>query len=232
MANHLYNTATYRWEMQGNNLVSIGNNDNPITFLEGSIVNGVFKDAQLKLAKPFNLLHDKEWALEWRMSGATTSTFAKIFDETGDEKGEGYHSISVRNGSTSISFSTHNGSTHVHYGVKLSEYGIDHLAEHLYRLENRVNADGTNMVWLYVDGHEIAPMRTRFTASGDYGPSDALSGYDFSFVFMGVPLYTLGGLNITDIAVWEEVPTTSEPLDPTSMLQGWMVGRAVASQRK
>lgn len=196
-------TATYRWKVQDNALVSVGKNDNPITTLEGGIVNGVFKNARYKLATPFKLLHNKDWAVEWKSIGACDNGggMAKIWDETGVQTSTSSRCILYRHTTKSISITRFSGSTHIHYGVMLDDHNIEYDAEHIYRLQNKVNADGTNMVWLYVDGEEVAPCTKAF--GGETGTSDWVSGEDFSMGYMGVPRYILNGFIMDDIAVWE-----------------------------
>lgn len=226
-------TATYRWKLNSEKttIESVGNNDNPITVLEGGIVDGVFQDARYKLATSLNLAHDKDWALEWRMSGTVQNApaMAKLWANTETQKA--VNSICYVGGSERNAITiANNGSTHIHYGVDLVEHGIDYAAEHLYRLENRFNDDGANMVWLCVDGTDIATMTHSFSSSEDYGESDWVSGRDFSFGFMGVPRYILTGFIVDDISVWESgasAPSPVNPPNPTAMLMGYMVGQAI-----
>lgn len=227
-------SVTYRWQVQDNSLVSVGKNSNEIGNVLGSITDGVYTTFQSRLATPFNLLHDKEWAIEFRMQFVRTPSppMSKVWDDGSK------WSVVARNGSKSISI-CYRDSSHTHYGVKLDGYGIDLYAEHLYRLHNRVNADGTNMVYLYVDGAEIAPLTNKFTASSDLGIDDYLSGKDISFGFMGANSYTLDGFTMTDIAVWESgadeafaPPTEEEPIDYKAMVQGWIIGKRLAAMRK
>lgn len=179
-------------------LVSVGKNDNSISRTAGSIIDDVFTAYQSSLATPFNLAHDKDWALEFRMQFVRNPSppMSKIWDNGSK------WSVVARETSKSISI-CYRDSSHTHYGVKLDGYGIDLYTEHTYRLQNRINADGTNMVYLYVDGVEIAPMTDKFTASSSSGVNDYLSGNDFSFGYMGANSYTVDGFTLDDIAVWE-----------------------------
>lgn len=207
-------------------LVSVGQNDNPITTREGGIVNGVFKNARYKLKTPFKLLHDKDWAVEWKNIGGCVNdaAMAKIWDESGLQTSTSSRSIILRETTKSISISRYSQS-HIHYGVKLSRYNIDYAAEHIYRLQNKVNEDGTNMVWLYVDGEKIAPCTDMF--GGETGTSEWVSGKDFSMGYMGTPRYILNGFIMDDIAVWESGASEvfAEPTyDRTAFLSGLAMG--------
>ena len=190
-------------EGEGQTLVSVGKNDNPLTTLQGGIVNGVFDNARYKLTTPFKLLHDKDWAVEWLSRGACDNggAMAKLWDESGQQTSSTSECILFRHTTQSISISRFNGSTHIHHGVRLNNYNIEYDAEHVYRLQNKVNADGTNMVWLYVDGEKVAPCTDTF--GGETGTSNWVSGKDFSMGYMGVPRYILNGFIMDDISVWE-----------------------------
>jgi hypothetical protein len=199
-------------EGEGQTLVSIGKNSNPLTTLSGGIVNGLFENARYQLATPFKLLHNKDWAVEWRMSGDVTndSALAKIWAVKNDRSSDG---IVFRKTTKSISFAEQKN-THYYYGVKLNEYGIECTAEHLYRLQNKVNEDGTNMVYLYVDGKEIAPMTHTFSNNGDDGNTNYVVGKDFSYAYMGVERYIMTGFIMDDIAVWESGASEVFPEEP------------------
>lgn len=211
-------TATYRWKVQDNALISVGNNNNPLTVLEGGIVNGLFNNARYQLATPIKLLHDMDWAVEWRMSGDVTndSALAKIWAVKNDRSSEG---IVFRKTTKSVSFAEQKN-THYYYGVKLNEYGIEYTAEHLYRLQNKVNADGTNMVYLYVDGKEIAPMTHTFSNNGDDGNTNWVVGKDFTFGYMGVERYIMTGFIMDDIAVWESGASEVFPEEEPEISRG------------
>lgn len=220
-------TTAYRWKIQGDALVSVGENDNPITTLSGGIVDGLFENALYRLATPFKLLHNKEWVLEWTMTDiANENGMVKIFDVSGDKATNGQISIVARKKSGSISFAIYvnDGSRKetVHYGVKLGNYGIDHTQRHTYRLCNKVSEDETNMVWLYVDGKKIAPMTDSFSASNNYGTDNWVSGRDFSFGFMGAVTYPLNGA-LNNFTVWENgIP--AEAFNTITFLSGLTMG--------
>ena len=201
-------TATYRWKLQDASLVSVGQNDNPLTILAGSIVNGNFSSARYKLTTPLNLLHTKNWALEWRMNGPSGLT--KIWDEAGTKAAYGPRSIATRSASASVAFAEYvnrdGDNQTVHHGVRLGDYGISYTEEHLYRIQNIVASDGTNVIWLYVDGVKVAPMSDAFSAGTNFGQESLAFAQDYSFGYMGTTDYPLKGFTMTDIAFWEDLP--------------------------
>ena len=61
-----------------------------------------------------------------------------------------------------IAFGYWNGSSHSNYGIRPGDYGIDGTAEHTYLLTNKIAADGSNMVYLSVDGKELGAMNNYY----------------------------------------------------------------------
>ena len=111
--------------------------------------------------------------------------------------------VSGKSGFISIGY--YGGTTHMSYGVYLAEYGIDITESHIYRLVNHIDEDGTNMIYLFVDGKQIAPMTRYITGSGgNMGTeSDYLSGKDIFFGFMGTQKYSLDNGIIEYVSVAE-----------------------------
>ena len=74
-----------------------------------------------------------------------------------------------------------------------------------YELKNQLNGDGTNTIWLYLDGEELAPMVEHFvygnvTSDPD---SDWLSGKDFTFNYIGNELYPIKGIALNYLQINE-----------------------------
>ena len=200
---------SYRWDLEGGLLVSTGETENAATRLGGSVADGLFMDTRYQLADPIILLHDQNWVLEWKMTGpwyqegATGSQ--KLFCEDSASATSGAMCLLIKGNENRISIGYYGSTTHISYGVNLNEYGISMADTHVYRLVNHVNADGSNMIYLYIDGKQIAPMTRYFTGTGgDQGTeSDALSGMDISFNYLGSPKYTLNAGVIEYISVVE-----------------------------
>ena len=201
--------AAYRWDLQNNLLVSTGATTNTITKVKGSMKDGMMIDTQYKLDEAIMLLHDQNWVLEWKMSGvwydSASTASKKIFCEEGSGTAAGGMCLLVSGKNDRISLGYYSGSTHISYGLELDDYGISVADSHVYRLENRVKADGTNMIYLSVDGREIGAMLTYFTGSaGNTGTtSDWLSGQDFTFKYMGTTKYLLDNGLIEYVSVVE-----------------------------
>ncbi len=201
--------GSYSWELIDGELVSVGERENPVTKIGGKTENGLFIDTRYQFKEPFALLHDENWVLEWKMSGswvdAESTTSKKLFCEDGASATTGAMCLLVNGKSGFISIGYYGGTTHMSYGVYLAEYGIDITESHIYRLVNHIDEDGTNMIYLFVDGKQIAPMTRYITGSGgNMGTeSDYLSGKDIFFGFMGTQKYSLDNGIIEYVSVAE-----------------------------
>lgn len=206
--NGLYNQYdepnTYRWEDKGSGMVNIseiGLSDNALTSAAGTYSGGVYTAARFEPQKPIVLLHNRPWSVEWKSVG-TWSGGSLLF--ASDEMSKTYQSPYIfRNGSI-IAIGAHNGSGYHHYGIKLSDHGISNDVSHVYRLTNKVSEDGSNMVYLYVDGVELGAMNNHFIAGTAQGvTSDWVSGRDFYFTNLGTFQHPINSVGIDYIQVWE-----------------------------
>ena len=201
--------GSYDWELVDGELVSVGERENTVTKLEGKTENGLFIDTRYRFETPIMLLHDQNWVLEWKMSGpwydSESTASKKLFCEDGASATPGAMCLIASGTKHRISIGYYGTNTHISYGVNLEEYGIDISESHVYRLVNHINDDGTNTIYLFVDGEQIGPMTRYFTgSSGDMGTeSDYLSGKDIAFGFMGTPKYTLDNGIIEYVSVVE-----------------------------
>ena len=200
--------SSYSWELQNGVLISSGNTENAITRVTGTTENNLFLDTQYRLEKPFVLLHDQNWVLEWKMTGpwyGASTTSQKIFCEDAGSATPGAMCLLIKGNENRITIGYYGTTTHISYGLDLDNYGISVTDSHVYRLANHINDDGSNTIYLFVDGKQIAPMTHYFTGtSGAMGEeSDYLSGKDISFGYLGAPKYLLNNGVIEYISVVE-----------------------------
>lgn len=197
--------GSYRWEVQDDVLKSVstgGGAWNNAIRHNGTISNGTFTDGRYALSKSVMLNHDEPWILEWKSSGVWTDG-GLLLSSASISKYEGNRYIFRRKNSSLIALGEYTGGKYYNYGVTLSDYGIDGTAEHIYSLRNRINSDGSNMVYLYVDGRELGPMNNYHLAGTSQGTtSDWVNGKDFTFSYMGTDLHPLDDCNISYIQVW------------------------------
>ena len=185
----------YRWETENDNLTPVtgsGYTENTPIIYNGSVSGTTFSAACFRLSEPVVLLHDQQWSIQWEYEGALSGgTFLFSAGEGGRNPNAPFL---FRYGSNLIFLGAHDGTQHSNYGIDLSNHGIDGTAKHTYCLKNKVFTDGTNMVYLYVDGQEIGPMNNAYTGINDRNTtSDWLNGRDLVFDYIGNRAYSVNG---------------------------------------
>lgn len=195
----------YRWQLEED---VFDGEDNPLTLLSGTVTDGWFSNVCYQLSESVVLAHDLPWVVEWKSEGSwknsETSTGGRVFTSTdvNAEYNARYIFKSAVDSLIAMGEKTTTGSHN--YGVALADYGIDGAVEHIYRLENRIAEDGSNMIWLYVDGEEIAPMTEYFIGTKRQNTtSDWLSGKNFVFPYMGTDTHGFSNCSISYIDVQE-----------------------------
>ena len=202
-AKSIHTPKDYRWEFNGTNLTG----ENTLTKTAGTTQNGVFSTTRYDLAVPVVLSHEMPWAVEWKAEGTwknASGSGGRMFTTTpvNAEYNARYIFKSSTNGIIAMGEKTTTGSHN--YGIALADHGIDWTALHTYRLENRIAADGSNMIYLLVDGKEIGPMNRYFVGTTDKKTTDNwLSGKDFVFPHMGTNSHGFNNCSIEYIQVWE-----------------------------
>ena len=202
-----HTARNYRWEFDGTDLACVSG-ENALSRNAGTTTDGVFSQTRYALQTGVVLLHDQPWVVEWKCEGTFQnmggSSGARIFTSTdvNAEYNARYIFKSNTNGIVAMGEKTTSGSHN--YGIALGDYDIDWTAQHTYRLENRIAEDGSNMIWLSVDGEEIGPMNHYYVGTTDKGTtSDWLSGKDFLFPYMGTDTHGFTNASIDYIQVWE-----------------------------
>ena len=200
---------SYCWETRDDALVSVttgSSTENALTMTAGSITGGLYQRTQFTLQNSIRLYHDQPWAVEWKSSGTWTDNTdgALLFAEANTSTAPDTCYFYRRHKNDFFAFGTRTAGNYHNYGVSFAGTGIDTTAEHTYRLENRIAADGSNMIYLYVDGVEVGPMNTYFIGGTNQGKtSDWVSGKDFTFSYLGTSPHTIGGCSLEYIRVWE-----------------------------
>ena len=189
-------SLNFRWEMQDNALVSNGEADNPLTKITGTVTEGVLQNGHYQLDTPMILRHDYNWQLQWQCSGNWRGTM--LASQTDLEPGVLYL---TRTKGGQLCLGTMVGTKYHNYGVDLSTVTE---GSHTFRLTNRVAEDGSNMVWVSLDGGEEVPMNRFFVGSVDQGRNDDwVSGKNFVFPSMGTKKYPLNDFDLAYLEVRE-----------------------------
>ena len=199
----------YYWTPGTNTMISGTQNSytaNGTTILGGSNSGSSFNNAWYQMDQAVVLLHNRNWSIQWESEGSWkgSSTGAFLFSASQYTNEINAPYLYRRNDSDIIAFGVRWNNLHNNYGVRLSDYGIDGTVKHTYKLENRVNANGSNMVYLYVDGVEIAPMNRYYEGGTDTGTTvNWLNGKDFVFSYMGTPRFPIGNVQLSYLQIRE-----------------------------
>jgi len=120
-------------------------------------LNGV----QYAMAETVVLLHHKPWAIEWKAAGNGNSYCGGMLLAADDGSGSGAGGLYLPADSRGMIAWNLSGKGR-NCGIHLNAFNIDTRTEHIYRIENRISSDGTNTVYLLVDGVEIGAMNTAY----------------------------------------------------------------------
>ena len=177
----------YRWELSGNTFVSVGEglNANSLKRVAGSISNGIMSNFHYQMEKSITVRHNWPWAIEFKASGSDWSGMILSNTKAAATKGNNFI-YKGANDPCVLAFGKAETGRYDNYGVSLTDIGIDSSAEHVYRLENRIYDDGTNMVYLIVDGVEYGAMNNYFNGNTNGNEfNDWISGKDITFNYIG-----------------------------------------------
>jgi hypothetical protein len=118
------------------------------------VVDGKHSKSRYQLAEALVLYHDRPWTVEWKSSGdwSGSGAGALLFSSTEANNADGNVYFYRRQHNDLFALGIRTGNVYHNYGVVMSDHGIHCAEEHTYRLENRLFSDGTNMVYLFVDG--------------------------------------------------------------------------------
>ena len=198
----------YTWTFNGTDLESTGEINNPVTRKSGTTTDGVFNNTRYELDVPVVLEHDKPWSVEWKSEGTfkneSGSSGARVF--TSDNVNAHYNARYIFKSCVEwlIAMGEKDTAGSHNYGIALADYGIDGSAPHIYRLQNIIESDGTNMIYLYVDGKEIGAMDNYYIGTVNQNKkSDWLSGKDFTFKYMGTDTHGFTNAKVEYIKVFE-----------------------------
>lgn len=166
-----------------------------------------------KLERPVELLHDVPWVLEFRQKGSKPFILSQNEVYT---TGEPYFLRTHNHMHVGHYLSEEENKGRHQYGYEVVELGYKPSQWHTFRIENRIAEDGTNMLWLLVDGTELGPMDSYFynprSANIDMETkSDWAGGRDFTVGYIGNKNFPILG-ELEYVAIWQD--GTGAALDP------------------
>ena len=197
--------SNYRWELSSdkNSFVNISGNgfsSNDLIEIAGTLSDGVSTSRTYGLEKEIILQHDRLWSIEWKIEG-NWSGGGMVLSNT--------RQSATKNNvylfrSSAITMGASIGSQYNLYGITPSDYGINRADLHTYKLVNKVNEDGSNMVYLYVDGVELGSMTNYYVNGTAQGTtSDWICGQDFAFNYIGTERHPVNDVTLYYLQVSE-----------------------------
>jgi len=192
--------CSYRWEMQDNEMVSVttgGNTANALTLHSGSVTNGTLTSVRYTLKNQVRLYHNLPWVIEWRSSG---NWDGMLLGSTMDSSTQGLTYLFRHAPMDLLALGEYTG-TWNNYGIV---HDIDMTASHVFRLENQIAADGSNMVYLLVDGQEIDAMHHYYISGSNQNKTvNWADGRDIVFANIGTTSHPVKGMKLDYLQVWE-----------------------------
>ena len=197
----------FRFETVNDKLVSVttdGNTENTVTQNQGTIVDGLYTNAQFSLGTTIELLHNRAWAIEWKIQGRPNILLLSSKNQSALNKNGDYYLFFSNSGF--VALGEYTGAQFDNY---VSAFSTDLYSKMtVYRLENRISDDGTNMVYLFIDGEEIGPLNDyRINGGAQQNiTSNWVSGKDFYFSNVGTTSsHTINNCYLKYLQVWEEI---------------------------
>ncbi len=213
-----HKTSNYRWGFNGIDVVSDsadGTVKNPLTKIQTrKSTDGTLYNPYYRTDKAVFLNHKLPWILEMRVQGSANLMLAAsksyVHEETFLLKG----STTLYGGYTLIhkEFNEEKGKevtkyTRHQYGINFGKLKYKYKDWHTFRLENRLLEDGSNMVYLLVDGNDLGPMVDYYISVGGVQNTTGtwFAGKDFCINFIGNNSFKINPekISIEYIQIWE-----------------------------
>ncbi len=185
--------AHYRWEYNGTGYDSKDTGKTGCETNATTDVSYTYNDVNRKswrLQDPAVLNSDRAWELEFSMQIPDFSRNFMLMSSIPGNVANSTKYIYIVPAKRFISMGSNVDGTYVNYAAILPE-GFDMTQTHTYMLKNRINADGTNMVYLYVDKDangvwtEVGPLQYYSEGSTIGAVSTGISGMDFNMKYIG-----------------------------------------------
>lgn len=181
---------------------------NGVRMISGNHVNGVYgadDDGRYALSHSIVLRHDRPWVLEFKMGGSTHAGGILPFSDTASSSAVGNTYIHTNQSQFLLGYRSRLG--YCNSGVNWTDIaatlgkttGADVRNEMLtFKLVNRIDAQGSNMPYLYVNGKAVGPMDTAKSAE-----TVDITGVDFVFNYLGTSNHPLQNTALEYVKVYE-----------------------------
>lgn len=191
---------SYSWKTENNMLISENTSDyreNPLTQNSGSVTNGVLKNIRYTMAQAVHLYHDVPWVIQWKCRGNWSGM---LLSSTAQSPSAGLTYLFRDPGSKIFAFGEYDGRWN-NYGMILD---YDTTSFHVFRLENRIAHDGSNGVYLIIDGWEIGSMDHYYLSASDQNKTVAWAeGKELVFSNIGTTSHAINGMELEYLRIWE-----------------------------
>ena len=222
-----HESGCYRFETKNGELTAVSGGDLLKTPLHKHTIST--EDGEnlfyYELETPVHLRHWDPWVIEFRYKGQEPLQISAL-ETIG--AGRTYflrksEYLFAGQAFYDEAYDTNNKRNRHHYGVVTKEFSASQW--HTFRIENRLTEEGTNMLWLLIDGQEMGPLVDHYiqknngkeVAQGNQG--NWVSGKDFTVRYIGNQSYPLRG-EMEYLALWQNgeavqtdtvEPTCSQP---------------------
>ena len=179
--------------------------------MAGSVTEGIFSGARYSLSQGILLAHDHPWVMEIELGNWTTTSGSMLLGSSSVST-DGQPYVYFRPTDFFVGIGYYDGTKYHNYGLSLKQYGIACASgTHCYRFENRICEDGSNMIYLWVDGVEIGALNHHYINSTLSDTDNGwMCGKDFSMNFIGTSNAPLNGLSLLSLLVLEDIATQME----------------------
>ena len=199
--------TSYRWTFDGKKLVNDTSNDcteNTLVLLAGSASGGTFSGIRYQASQDLQLLHNEAWCVEIQIADWKATSGSMLLSSSQNAK-DGQPYFYSRPTDFFVGIGCYNGATYDNYGISLKKHNIAcSEGTHTYRFVNRIAEDGSNMVYLFVDGQQIGTLTDHYVNStlSDSG-NTWISGKDFAMPYLGTTTAPISNCTVNFLAVTE-----------------------------
>ncbi|MBQ8584942.1 MAG: hypothetical protein IJ452_01495 [Butyricicoccus sp.] len=203
----------YRWEMGSEGLNAVSGDGYSINAAERHEIYLYqypdFPGVCYILEEPVVLYPDRTWSVEWQAEGnwyhEENGSLMLVYDVYNGDAFDYLYCSGWNGGFIALGEREYN--TYNNHGICFPK----DAGTHIYRLTNRVAADGTNAVWLYVDEQEIGCLDQWHQINTPAGTLNWANGRTIEYRFIGSANFPIDerGLSYLQIQEGEEVRTHS-----------------------
>ena len=184
--------TAYRWEVSDEDVFQSVATDgyyveNALTGTAGTIVDGELDDVRRTITNGITLKHNQPWVIEWNAKGNWSGILLSSHNDAVAGMDIVFKKANTSDNRLGLVIGGR-ASNYTNYGVKMSQVKTYFADYAVWRLENKVNDDGTNMVYLYINDTLIGDMTYYFVDANATGGTqgDYVNGRDLYYKYIGL----------------------------------------------